>query len=109
MVKALGDGILAVGPVDADLVGAATEIADLLAPADAGAWLVRAGHHVGAPIALRGDVFGHDVNLVARLRELARPGEIVCSAPGASDAELVTIRGLGECVPVIRRPLRAAS
>jgi len=107
VVKSLGDGVLGCTPVGADAIGALARVAHRLAQPDAGGWQVRAGVHTGSPIELRGDVFGHDVNLVARLCELARPNEVVCSAPGAIGAELVVVRGLDDRVPVVRRPLLA--
>jgi class 3 adenylate cyclase len=105
VVKSLGDGVLGCLPVDADALGVVARIAQRLAQPDAGGWQVRAAAHAGAPIELRGDVYGHDVNLVARLCELAQPNEVVCSAPGTAGAELVAVRGLVDPVAVVRQPL----
>jgi class 3 adenylate cyclase len=105
VVKTMGDGVLALAPVDADAIGAVAEIALRMAAPDAGSWRLRAAVHVGAPLCVRGDVYGHDVNVVARLAELARPDEIVASAPGASDAELVSLRGVDAPVAIVRLAL----
>jgi len=108
VVKSLGDGVLCCAPAGADVYGAVARIAQLLAEPAAGRWRIRAAMHRGTPIDLRGDLFGHDVNLVARLCELAGPNEVVASAPGASEAEFVSVRGLTDPVPVVRRTLVSA-
>jgi len=105
VIKTLGDGVLAVAPADADVVGAVASIALRLAQREAGAWQVRAAVHIGNPIELRGDVYGHDVNLVSRLCALAAPDQLVCSAPSATSAEWVAVRGLDDPVPIVRIPL----
>jgi class 3 adenylate cyclase len=109
VVKTLGDGVLAVAPADADVVGAVASIALRLAQPESGSWRLRAAVHIGSPIELRGDVYGHDVNLVSRLCSLAAPDELVCSAPGATKAERVAVRGLDEAVPIVRIPLVAST
>jgi class 3 adenylate cyclase len=105
VVKSLGDGVLACAPAGTDVHAALTAIAASVARPEAGAWQLRAALHVGRPIELRGDLFGHDVNLVARLCDLAKPNELVCSAPDARDAELVAVRGLADPVAIVRRAL----
>lgn len=105
VVKSLGDGVLACAPVDADVRAALARIRARIAEPDAGGWQLRAALHVGKPIEIRGDLFGHDVNLVARLCDIARPNELVCSAPATRGAELVSVRGLADPVPIARRPL----
>jgi len=64
-------------------------------------WMLRAAAHVGHPIRHRGDLFGNDVNLVARLCDAAAPGELVRSS-GGGDPEQVTVRGIEAPVPVWR-------
>ena len=72
---------------------------------------LRIGTDVGTLIADERDVYGHRVNLAARLASLARPGEIVVSADvrdqitPALDAE---VEDLGECyLKNLMRPVRA--
>ena len=78
---------------------------------------VRMGLHWGAPRRRGDDIVGHDVNLAARIVELAGPGEVLCSSvaidaalgatgrvPGVRLEELgaVFVRGLDEPVPLVR-------
>ena len=102
VVKTMGDGLLALASPDGDAVGAAAAIAQRMAAPDAGSWRLRAAVHSGAPMCVRDDVYGHDVNVVARLCSVAEPDEVVVSAPGAADAEWVSLRGVADPVPVIR-------
>lgn len=104
-VKAIGDGVLGCAPLDVEVLPALQRVAGVVAQPESGGWKLRASIHRGAPIEIRGDLFGHDVNLVARLCALAAPGEVVCSAPGAPGAELVEVRGLEDRVPIVRRSL----
>lgn len=105
IVKALGDGVLGCAPFDLDMLPVLRRVAAVVARPESGAWMLRASIHRGAPIEIRSDLFGHDVNLVARLCGLAAPGEAVCSAPGAPGAELVEVRGLADRVPIVRLSL----
>ncbi len=65
-------------------------------------WLLRAASHVGRPIRHDGDLFGNDVNLVARLCAAAAPGELVFSVTGEGSHERLEVRGLDAAVPVQR-------
>src|SRR3954447_4769613 len=67
VVKSLGDGVLGAVPPGGDAIVAVERLARRLEHPDGGLWPIRAGVHGGQPIVLDGDVFGHDVNLVARL------------------------------------------
>lgn len=108
LVKPLGDGFLGtVGSLEG-AVAAVGGVARRCERDSGEAWPVRAAVHEGRPIHHRGDLFGADVNLVARLCALAAPGELVCSAPEDRRAELVAVRGLAEPVPVVRLPLAVA-
>jgi class 3 adenylate cyclase len=102
VVKSLGDGVLACAPPDADVRAVLARIVASVSRPEVGRWQLRAALHVGQPIELRGDLYGHDVNLVARLCDLAQPNEHICSAPDARDAELVNVRGLADLVPIVR-------
>ncbi len=73
-------------------------------------WL-RIGVHWGEPIVRGDDLVGHDVNLAARVVDLAAPGEILISEPVAqrvdSDFELdelgpVVMRGIPDPVRLFR-------
>ena len=105
VVKSLGDGVLACAPADTDVHAALARIVANISRPEAGGWQLRAALHVGKPIELRGDLFGHDVNLVARLCNLAQPNELVCTSPDARDAERVAVRGLADPVSIVRCPL----
>ena len=74
---------------------------------------VRIGMHWGCPRARGDDIVGRDVNLAARISELAGPGEVLCSAataeragvvPGCLFEELgsVFVRGIADAVPLMR-------
>ncbi len=74
---------------------------------------VRMGVHWGSPRRRGDDIIGRDVNLAARIVDLAGPGEVLCSEAtaelvGAVDGVdfeplgPVFVRGLSEPVPVVR-------
>jgi adenylate cyclase len=78
---------------------------------------VRMGLHWGCPRRRGDDIVGHDVNLAARIVELAGPGEVLCSraaveaaasatgdVPGVRFEELgpVFVRGIDDPVPLLR-------
>jgi class 3 adenylate cyclase len=102
LVKAMGDGFLAWLPPAADPVPVVAAVAAGCTRPDGEAWHLRAASHVGHPIRHRGDLFGHDVNLVARLCAAAQPGQLVRSLGGDADGEQLAVRGLDAPVPVWR-------
>lgn len=116
LVKSLGDGLMADFPDVQRCIRAAFAIQRLSDRANASVtsarrMLLRLGVHVGELIADGLDVYGHDVNLAARLTTLAGPGEIVVSADVRDqltpllDAD---VEDLGECyVKHVREPIRA--
>jgi adenylate cyclase len=74
---------------------------------------VRMGLHWGCPRRRGDDIVGHDVNLAARIVELAGPGEVLCSSAAATAAGVVPgvffeelgpvfVRGLDDPVPLLR-------
>jgi adenylate cyclase len=74
---------------------------------------VRMGMHWGTPRRRGDDIVGHDVNLAARIVELAGPGELLCSestidAAGEIDGVVfeplgpVFVRGIADPVPIVR-------
>jgi len=100
--KALGDGFLAWLPPAADPVPVVATVAAGCERPDGEPWLLRAASHVGHPIRHRGDLFGGDVNLVARLCAAAAPGELVRSEGASAGAEQLDVRGLDRPVPIQR-------
>jgi adenylate cyclase len=74
---------------------------------------VRIGMHWGCPRARGDDIIGRDVNLAARISELAAPGEVLCSEATADQAGAVAgvnfeslgpvfVRGIADAVPLLR-------
>ena len=115
VVKELGDGLLL-------WFGDAREAIDTClrlqrafegeAEHDVPLW-VRMGIHWGCPRRRGDDIVGRDVNLAARIVELAGPGEVLCSEttiasvgkiPGVCFEQLgpVFVRGIAEAVPIVR-------
>lgn len=115
VVKELGDGLL----LWFDEAGAAIATCLILQQAfedesegDMPMW-VRIGMHWGCPRARGDDIVGRDVNLAARISELAAPGEVLCSEataeqagdlPGVEFEPLgsVFVRGIADAVPLVR-------
>jgi adenylate cyclase len=74
---------------------------------------VRIGMHWGCPRRRGDDIVGRDVNLAARIVELAGPGDVLCSEATVTEAgEMdgvafeqlgpVFVRGIAEPVPIVR-------
>jgi adenylate cyclase len=116
LVKSLGDGVLLEFQQATSAVGAAFAIQQAChrhnagRPADSHIML-RIGIEIGDVLIVQHDVFGHGVNLAARLCTLAGPGEIVVSARVREqltpmlDAD---VEDLGECyLKHIQNPARA--
>jgi class 3 adenylate cyclase len=106
VVKSLGDGFLGWLPAHADPAPVLRSIAQSCALPDGAPWPMRAAGHLGSPIRYRGDLYGADVNLVARLCDEAAPDEVVVSIPSAQATERLVVRGIAEPVPVARMALR---
>jgi len=102
IVKVMGDGFLAWLPPAADPVPVVAAVAAGCVQPSGEPWLLRAASHVGRPIRHHGDLFGHDVNLVARLCAAAAPGELVRSFGGVDEPEQLEVRGIDAAVPVWR-------
>ena len=116
LVKSLGDGLMIEFPSAPSAVQAALALQQLSLASNAGLadnrkMRVRIGVHVSPLIADARDIYGHGVNLTARLATLAGPDEIVVSAevrdqlvPGV-DAD---VEDLGECyLKHVTHPVRA--
>lgn len=84
LVKSLGDGVLLQLPAGIDPVPMVGGLAHALRERPP-VWQVHAAARVGSPIRHGGDVFGADVNLVARLCALARPNELLISSDDGED------------------------
>ena len=107
LVKSLGDGFLGAVPAEVDAVVVVRRIASRFRQRhDDGSTCpgLRAAVHRGRPIRHRGDLYGADVNLVARLCQQANPDEVMCSIPsGASSlatSTTVELRGIDRPVSV---------
>jgi class 3 adenylate cyclase len=108
LVKSLGDGFLGAVPPAADAVVVVRRIASRFEQRHGDAtWpRLRAAVHRGRPIRHAGDLYGTDVNLVARLCEQAGPDEVMCSIPASATANAnaptaqVEVRGIDHPVPV---------
>jgi len=115
VVKELGDGLLlwfddARQAIDACL--RMQQAFDSDHGTDVPLW-VRMGAHFGCPRQRGDDIVGRDVNLAARIVELAGAGELLCSeatidaagsVPGIAFEPLgpVFVRGITEPVPIVR-------
>jgi adenylate cyclase len=116
LVKSLGDGLMIEFAHAPSAVDAAFSLQQLSERNNEGVveaqkMRVRIGLHVSPLIADERDVYGHGVNLAARLTTLAGPGEIVVSADVRDqltpllDAD---IEDLGECyLKHVQQPVRA--
>jgi adenylate cyclase len=115
VVKELGDGLLLWFEDACDALQTCVALQanfEREATDDLPLW-VRMGLHWGCPRRRGDDIVGHDVNLAARIVELAGPGEVLCSSaaaeaagavPGISFEELgpVFVRGIDDPVPLLR-------
>jgi adenylate cyclase len=82
VVKELGDGLLLFLPDSAAAVSASLAILDgfeRAAESDEMPLWVRGGLHWGRPSPRGDDLIGHDVNVAARIVDVAAPGELLCS------------------------------
>jgi adenylate cyclase len=103
LVKPLGDGFLATVRTPNEGVAIVRRVAEKCLRPDGQPWPLRAAVHPGRPISFRGDLFGADVNLTARLCSAAQPGQVVLTAAaGDPDAESLSVRGLAEPIAVKR-------
>jgi adenylate cyclase len=124
VIKELGDGLLlwfddpreAIDTClrlqrDFDAMNDAADSSDV-STGDIPLW-VRMGVHFGCPRRRGDDIVGRDVNLAARIVDLAGPGEVLCSEvtaeaigdrPGVGFEPLgpVFVRGITEPVPIVR-------
>jgi adenylate cyclase len=109
VVKRIGDGLLLTFPEpEAGVLAALELVATAPGPLE-----MRAGAHWGEPVVTRDDVIGHDVNLAARVTDVARGGEVlvtealrnaIVDLPALSFGRVVTrsVKGIDERVRVCR-------
>lgn len=102
VVKVMGDGFLAWLPPAADPEPVVRAVAAGCLHPSGEPWRLRAASHVGNPIRHHNDLFGNDVNLVARLCDAASPGELLRSGGGHGEPEHLDVRGFDAPVPVWR-------
>ncbi len=106
VVKCLGDGVLGSLPVSVDPTVPIAAVAKRCQRPDGSAWTLRAAARRGRPIAHADDLYGADVNLVARLCSIAEPGQLVLSGFGTPSVDHLHVRGVVDPVPVRRVALR---
>jgi len=80
LVKTVGDAVMLSFSSGAKALEAMAALSDACLGAP-GLPLPRAGMHAGVVVERRGDLFGATVNECARIASLARPGEVLLSAP----------------------------
>ncbi|MEY2421976.1 MAG: adenylate cyclase [Acidimicrobiaceae bacterium] len=103
LVKPLGDGFLGTVRTPTEGIRIVRRVARSCRRPDGQPWPLRGAVHRGRPISFRGDLFGADVNLTARLCSAAQPGELVMTtAPGDPAAESLDVRGLSDPIAITR-------
>jgi adenylate cyclase len=115
VVKELGDGLLLWFDDCGEAIDTCLRLQkafDAETEGDVPMW-VRMGMHYGAPRRRGDDIIGRDVNLAARIVELAGPGELLCSEHAmhaAGEVHGITfeplgpvfVRGIAEPIPIVR-------
>ncbi len=113
VVKLLGDGVMLQYP---SMVDAIVSVRDLMATiAAAGLPLAHAGIAAGPLVVRDGDVYGHTVNLAARIASHAGAGELLVAADGVDQptadrlelegAESAILKGIADPVRLLHVPL----
>jgi adenylate cyclase len=114
VVKELGDGLLLWFDDARAAIDTCIRLQQLfeLDDADVPLW-VRMGVHFGNPRRRGDDIVGRDVNLAARIVDLAGPGELLCAESTIEAAGEIAgivleplgpvfVRGIAEPVPIVR-------
>ena len=113
VVKLLGDGVML---QYASMIDAIESVRELMASiAAAGLPPAHAGVAAGSIVVRDGDVYGHTVNLAARIASYAGAGELLVAADGADDpkghsleledAGSAMLKGIADPVHLLRVPL----
>ena len=117
LVKDLGDGYLLWFPDACAALDTCLRLQDELQAGEEPLW-IRIGLHWGRQMQRGDDVVGHDVNVAARIMDVAGPGEVLLSdaalaltegkVPGVTFEELgpVVMRGIPEPVGLYRATAR---
>jgi adenylate cyclase len=110
VVKLLGDGVMLRYPSSTDAVASVLDL--MKAISGAGLPPAHAGIAAGPMVARDGDVYGHVVNLAARIAAHAGTNELLVAGDlmerliaggiACEDAGLATLKGLAQPVPVAR-------
>jgi len=108
IVKELGDGLMLWFAEPAPALATCLDVLrrfDEIATDDSPLW-VRMGMHWGTPTPRGDDFVGHDVNVAARIADIAGPGELLISANLRAAVD-VSVAGLclDELGPVVMRGL----
>jgi class 3 adenylate cyclase len=115
VVKELGDGLLLWFDDPCEAIETCLRLQrefEAMADDDPPLW-VRIGMHFGTPRRRGDDIVGRDVNLAARIVDLAAPGEVLCSETTANVAGEqdsfayealgpVFVRGIADAIPIMR-------
>ncbi len=115
VVKELGDGLLLWFDDAREAIECCLRLQHVFEDAgddDVPLW-VRMGMHFGRPRRRGDDIVGGDVNLAARIVELAGPGDVLCSEATIAEAGAmqgiefetlgpVFVRGIAEPIPIVR-------
>jgi adenylate cyclase len=102
IVKQLGDGLLLFFPGVDGALSTCIELVEQFAAEssmDLPLW-ARTGLHYGCPKRRGDDLIGHDVNLAARIADLAAPGEVLVSADAVEEVTGTTPVRFTELGPV---------
>ncbi|HEY6317721.1 MAG TPA: adenylate/guanylate cyclase domain-containing protein [Acidimicrobiia bacterium] len=106
IVKELGDGLLLWLPEACPALVAGLDLLDRFGEAaQPSALWVRIGMHWGCPTPRGDDLVGHDVNLAARIVDVAGPGELLLSANVRTAVDAAGSEGFrfDELGPVVMR------
>ena len=113
VVKLLGDGVMLQYASTIDAIDSVREL--MASITAAGLPPAHAGIAAGSMVVRDGDVYGHTVNLAARIASYARAGELLVAADGVgestgaslgfADAGSATLKGITDPVRLLRVPI----
>ena len=83
LVKTIGDAVMLTADTPEAMLATITVLADAAARQD-GFLALRAGIHYGSAVVRDGDLFGHAVNVAARITALAAAGAPISSSDGTA-------------------------
>lgn len=101
LVKTIGDAVMLTADTPTQMLATLTDLAERIAGED-GFLALRAGIHHGPAIIRGGDVFGHTVNIAARITALAGAGHAVLTDPIAAAATRQGLLTTAIGAPVLR-------